>query len=287
MRVLAEVLTHILLGLVASAAAVNAVRSVRRRGLLVQRLTADPSLRPKVYRRMIVLSWATAALVPLAVLVSPDLTAPDAGWTMPGGDGLDYALAALMMLALLSGTLGLRRRLRRGNGAPVPAGMTVLLPRDRHERLLAALVAVSAGVTEEVVFRGLLIGAVAEQYQLPVALTASASAVLFLAGHAYQGRRGLFGVAYLTVLFTALYLASGSILLGIAVHVCHDLAVFLLVPAQVSPKPRVEAPAVAQASAEAVPQASAEAVPQASGPSADEQLEPPAVPALRASAPGM
>ncbi|MDI1463718.1 CPBP family intramembrane metalloprotease [Catellatospora sp. KI3] len=274
MPALAQVTTHVLLGLVAAAAVANAVRAVRRRGLLVKRLTADPSQRSAVYRRMMILSWSTAALVPLTVLVSPDLTAADAGWARPGGDGLDYALAAMLMLSLLSGTVRLRRRLRKGTGVSLPSGVAVLLPRNRRERLLAALVAVSAGVTEEVVFRGLLIGATAALYQLPVALTAAASAVLFLAGHAYQGRRGLPGIVVLTLVFTTVYLVSGSILLPIALHVCHDLAVFLLVPAQVAPKP--PAPAAAEATAEAA------------APGAPGQVEQaPEVPVLRAPAPDM
>lgn len=99
-----------------------------------------------------------------------------------------------------------------------------------QERWWAAAVAATAGITEEVVYRGLLIAAGTRLYDLPLALVVMASLALFVAAHAYQGRKGMVGVAILGAMFTTIYLISGSLLLAIMVHIWQNLVALLLVP---------------------------------------------------------
>jgi hypothetical protein len=112
------------------------------------------------------------------------------------------------------------------------------VPQNARERRLAILVSVTAGITEEAIFRGLFIGVGTQLYDLPLALAVLASLALFVAAHAYQGRRGMLGITLIGSLFTAVYLISGSLLLAIVVHLCQDLVALLLVPAHPSvPEP--------------------------------------------------
>jgi membrane protease YdiL (CAAX protease family) len=108
------------------------------------------------------------------------------------------------------------------------------VPRTPAERWWAVGVALTAGITEEAVFRGLLIAVGTQLYGLPLAVAVAASLALFVAGHAYQGRRGMVGVAVLGGLFTMVYLMSGSLLLAMVLHVCQDLLALLLIPAHPS-----------------------------------------------------
>jgi uncharacterized protein len=56
------------------------------------------------------------------------------------------------------------------------------------------------------------------------------SVVVFALAHLYQGWRGMIGVTAITVVFTVLYVRSGSLLLPVVLHVVTDLRGLLLVP---------------------------------------------------------
>lgn len=229
-----ELTTHVLIATLLTIIVVGTGLGVRYRHHFVQQLAADPGRRTRFYRDFIVQSWVTAAFVPLIAFGSADLSVVDLGWTWPSGDGIDYLLAAYMLVITLVGGLRARHRLRRGQTIPARAGTALIVPRTAHERRLAVAVAVTAGITEEVVYRGLLIAAGTRLYDLPLALVVTASLALFVAAHAYQSRKELVGVAILGAVFTIIYLISGSLLLAIVVHIWQNLVALLLVPAHPS-----------------------------------------------------
>jgi membrane protease YdiL (CAAX protease family) len=85
------------------------------------------------------------------------------------------------------------------------------------------LVSVSAGVIEEIVYRGFLIWAFAH-WMHPVAAAALALAV-FVAVHLYQESFGaLARVAVFGAVAVVLVMLSGSLLPAIALHIAVDLA---------------------------------------------------------------
>lgn len=106
-----------------------------------------------------------------------------------------------------------------------------MVPQTVRERWLVVALSFTAGTTEELVYRGLLIAVGTRLYHLPLALVVTASLVLFVGAHTYQGRRALLGITILGIMFTTVYLVSGSLLLAIVVHICQDLVALLLVPA--------------------------------------------------------
>jgi membrane protease YdiL (CAAX protease family) len=105
------------------------------------------------------------------------------------------------------------------------------LPRTGTERWLAVGVAITAGIAEELMFRGLLIAAAVGIVGLPIGWAALLAAVLFALSHLYQGPTFVLP-ALVGLSFTVLYLSCGSLLPGMVAHIAMDVAA-LTIPARV------------------------------------------------------
>jgi membrane protease YdiL (CAAX protease family) len=108
---------------------------------------------------------------------------------------------------------------------------SVLLPSNPRERFLFAAVAISAGVCEEVVFRGWLLCTLHNDLALNGTTLVLAAAACFGLAHFYQGATGMIVTALAGILFTFLYVQSGSLLLPILLHILIDLR-WVLLPAR-------------------------------------------------------
>jgi len=91
-----------------------------------------------------------------------------------------------------------------------------------RERLLFALVALSAGLCEEVVFRAWLLDVLHQLGLSGLVLVGTASAVFGLA-HYYQGIVGIVVTGLLAVVFCGLYFVSGTLWVPIVIHAIVDL----------------------------------------------------------------
>lgn len=144
----------------------------------------------------------------------------------PLGAGIAIGAAVLLVAFLVVPLF-----LVRGSLDEVPAlgDIRALLPRTRGELPYGAGLGLSAGVFEELLFRlGLpaLLFAVVGDGVLAFAL----AAVLFGFLHLYQGPTGIILAVVLGFVFTTIYLATGSILVPIALHVLVDLRSLVLIP---------------------------------------------------------
>lgn len=81
--------------------------------------------------------------------------------------------------------------------------------------------AITAGVTEEIIFRGFVMVGLA--LVLPLWLAAIASMVLFIAFHVYQGVAGMRRIVPITIVLTGLVLLGGSLWPAILVHASVDM----------------------------------------------------------------
>jgi membrane protease YdiL (CAAX protease family) len=106
---------------------------------------------------------------------------------------------------------------------------SALLPSGPRERFLFAAVAISAGVCEEVVFRGWLLYILHNDLGLNGATLVLVAAACFGLAHFYQGAIGVIGATIVAILFTFLYVQSGSLLVPILLHILIDLR-WVLVP---------------------------------------------------------
>ncbi len=91
--------------------------------------------------------------------------------------------------------------------------------------------AVTAGVCEEIVYRGLLIAFGVGVLGLSTTAAAALALAVFVAGHFYQGWKGMVVVALLGFWLTTVYLSTGSLLLPILVHVMIDVRGLVCMPA--------------------------------------------------------
>ena len=197
---------------------------------LVARRESDPRALVRVYRILIAVQWGWMVLVLAAVAASSRLDLGAIGIRAPRADDAVWSMSIGAAIALLATTFAMRRAAKRGRSIPGQAGYAALLPRTREERRYAAAAAVTAGVCEEVLYRGFFIAAGVLLLDMPIEWAAAGSAAIFLVAHIYQGWRGAIGVTGLTVLFTILYLRTGSLLLPVALHALVDLRALLLLP---------------------------------------------------------
>ncbi|WP_455365835.1 CPBP family intramembrane glutamic endopeptidase [Kaarinaea lacus] len=91
-----------------------------------------------------------------------------------------------------------------------------LLPRSKPELQLFLILSATAGITEEILFRGYLIWYLAQFGNTPFAVIGSS--VIFAIAHAYQGLKAIAVIFPIGLLFAFLYLYSGSLLPPMLLH---------------------------------------------------------------------
>ena len=220
----------------------------------------DTHARTKIYREALFFEWVSAMLAMAALgfdwsRLSPKLLGlGELGLIQSLKSGGDAAHGAVIgvIVGVAAGTVGMiamRLKARKRGAADATSANTAqpwwrklipdfsaLLPSTAQERWLWALVAVSAGICEEVVFRGWLLSALHGEAGLRgIALIVVASAIFGLA-HIYQRFTGVILAGLAGALFCVLYVATGSLLIPIALHILVD-ARFAILPA-----PRIEKP---------------------------------------------
>lgn len=95
------------------------------------------------------------------------------------------------------------------------------MPQADEERVLFNLVSVTAGITEEIIFRGYLIWVFS--LFAPIWLAGLISLIVFTFLHLYQGAKQLPTVFAMGALLTLIFILSGSIWPAIVVHVLVDM----------------------------------------------------------------
>ncbi|MHB1134110.1 MAG: CPBP family glutamic-type intramembrane protease [Chloroflexota bacterium] len=194
-------------------------RSYRR---LRAGLAAKPALRASYYRRMLLQEWFWVLLVALILGGGEGarrvlgLRPPTAlGWLIVGAVVLATAISALLLNRLPNARLRLQAQWRRAGA---------LLPATPGERWLFAAVALSAGICEEIVFRGYLWYYFALLLNGQSAwLSPALACLIFGLVHAYQGRLVVLQTTLVGVLMFVLYWLSGSLLPAILLHVVIDM----------------------------------------------------------------
>ena len=124
--------------------------------------------------------------------------------------------------------------------------MDFFLPGNARERALFAVVSLSAGICEEVMFRGFLLRYLVDGHW-SVALAAVGSSAIFGLAHAGHGWSGILRTGLLGLFMALLYLATGSLLVPIAVHACIDLNAMAASALRVKPEAAAAASATSAA----------------------------------------
>jgi len=91
-----------------------------------------------------------------------------------------------------------------------------LLPHNQQELRIFLLLSATAGIAEEILFRGFLIWYLSQFGNTAFAVIAST--LIFAAAHAYQGLKAVAVIFPISLIFVFLYLYSGSLLPPILLH---------------------------------------------------------------------
>ncbi|MEN3538840.1 CPBP family intramembrane glutamic endopeptidase [Microbispora sp. ZYX-F-249] len=198
---------------------------------LARRRDHEPGALVRAYRLWITEEWVWVAVTAVILVLSPGVRAADLGFATPTHLSQIAPAVAGMTGAIVIGTVLLHRLSRSGRVVPGQAAVAELLPRTAVERWHGLAMAVTAGVCEEIVYRGLLIALGVGALGLSTTAAAALALAVFVAGHWYQGWKGMAVVALLGFWLTIVYLATGSLLLPIAMHVLIDVRGLVCLPA--------------------------------------------------------
>jgi membrane protease YdiL (CAAX protease family) len=204
----------------------------------------DPRARTRIYLEAIAFEWISGVLAFVAIgcdfgRLDPRLLGLEsAGFMKPilGNRALLNGAIPGMLVGLALGTValavkGIRDRKAASQGAPrqpspwalVTPDFSALIPVTISERLLWVAVSISAGICEEVVFRGWLLGRLHAAAGFRGGILVAAGVAVFGCAHAYQRVAGIILTGFAGLIFCLLYVATGSLLVPILLHSVADL----------------------------------------------------------------
>ena len=191
-----------------------------------------PRARVQSYARTMAVLW-TITLVLLLVVPAPQLLHPFASQCPP--DSVRFASVPILLgllLGLAVPVLVARTNARvRARLAQPLQSLAWFLPCTPRDRVWFAALAVSAGVCEELIYRGFLLGYLGgPPLGLGVPASVAVATLVFVLGHTYQGWLGRLAVGVLGALFSVLYLVTGSLWAAMLVHALVDLRILLFWP---------------------------------------------------------
>lgn len=188
--------------------------------------TFDRAQKLALYRGNSIALWIAAAAV-VGVWLLADRPLCSLGLSAPRASLPTILLTSAVALSFALDTwLQIRSPERRRRTLDRLERDTPFLPTSRKEYAPFALLAVSAGVCEEVLFRGHLIRYVQTMVgEVPAAqvIAVTLPAVVFALVHLYQGWWAVAKIGLGSAALGAIFLLSGSLWACIALHVAIDL----------------------------------------------------------------
>lgn len=217
-----QLLDHLLVFLLVAVVPLVAARRYRR---LVRRVEAGaPGARLREYGRTILVQWAICLAV-VTVWLSTGRPTGALGFVVPGGVRLAVGagVTALGLAFLWSQWRAVRAmdEEERAKLADQMESVRHLMPRSADEAARFRVLSVTAGICEEIVYRGYLVWYLAAFVgPWPAAVVAGA---LFGVLHLYQGPAGILRTGVVGVVMALLYVGSGSLLWPVILHAAVDL----------------------------------------------------------------
>lgn len=193
---------------------------------LQARLAVAENARARYYKLLLVWEWTWVGVIALILLASAAPVAVlglrpvnDIGWVIIGS-----IVAQVVTTVLFRVVPRMRGSLERQL-----AGAAALLPTGRTERWLYAAVAITAGICEELLYRGFAWFYLTTVFpDLPVLVAGIVVALVFGMAHAYQGKTGILQASLAGGAFLVLYLFTGSLVPSMIGHALADLRVLAL-----------------------------------------------------------
>jgi uncharacterized protein len=199
----------------------------------MRRLLAKPELtssdRLRLYVSTIVLQWLIVGVLAF-ICARRSVSANELGLQV--GElsrtlGLTVGLTAILCLNQI---FGLRKitQLPEGRRGSLFAISEKIMPRSSTETLIYAALALTAGLSEEFIYRGFVFMAFVHafvNYMSPNWIAAIMSSIWFSVAHLYQGRRGLITTFVVGMIFASTRIWTASLLPAIVAHAAMDLTI--------------------------------------------------------------
>lgn len=201
-----------------------------------KRLAVEPGVKLRYYKNTLLFSWLPALFI-TGIIFFGRLPLAELGidWikinTNVFGNWITYGIlivfGLLFVLHIYQVIMAKVSEAFRNKLASikVPTEVEMMLPHTPEEKKYWALISTSAGVLEEVIYRGFLIFLLSSLFPgLSIYLCILISSVLFGLAHTYQGPVGVLKTGIAGLLFALAYVCTGSLLPGILLHFIMDFA---------------------------------------------------------------
>ncbi len=197
--------------------------------------STNPRRKVLSYRRIALILWSAAILAWFTLRSSVFFTWPAVGQTaLPKmGSSFVWGLAFAFVVGSLLQLVIVRRSAKaRAKILGAFKGLAFILPLTREERTWFTLVSITAGICEEVLYRGFLIRYLSNgPWHVGLWIALAVASISFGLAHGYQGLTGIIGTAVLGAVMALIFFSTGSLWLPMALHALIDLRIlFLLRP---------------------------------------------------------
>lgn len=203
-----------------------------------QRLKASKESRVKIayYRAMLIIGWITTVVALVTVgwraILRFDVGATGPSWLPQRGGARTLVAGVLIGLLLMIALSALQVRRSASIREKMEEAflrLSFILPLTSEERIWWIFVSLTAGICEETLYRGFLIHYFfAVPFHVGLLLALITSSVIFGAAHLYQGLAGVISTAVLGLIFSAIFLTTGTLLVPMILHALIDLRVLLI-----------------------------------------------------------
>lgn len=203
----------------------------------------ESSLKIAYYRTMVIVGWLTSVIALVAVgwraILTFNPSSANSSWLPQRAGARTFVAGVLIGLLLVIALSVLQAR----RSAAIQQKMekaflrfSFILPLTGAERIWWIFVSLTAGITEEILYRGFLIHYFfAAPFHAALAVAVIVSSVIFGACHLYQGIAGVISAAILGLIFGAIFLMTGNLLVPMVLHALIDLRILVIL----RPQPRL------------------------------------------------
>jgi membrane protease YdiL (CAAX protease family) len=196
---------------------------------LKKQLNIDPKARLLFYRTQVLWEWSWVIVIALIIIPIPNPLL----WL---GLVLPNLIGWIILLALLAGVVLSVVLLRRNPRALAAMRRSlerssILLPSDSAERKWFAISAITAGICEELLYRGFLMSflpTIFPMFARQFIIISLLSGIINGLSRAYLGMRGMVATALTGFSFAIVYFLSGSLVPAIVIHVLAELRTLIL-----------------------------------------------------------
>jgi len=190
---------------------------------------AKPSIRASLYTSTVIGIWVPTLVMFFYQMSNPGF-APTLIWLKSWSlTWLTLACLLFCLICYLSWSIN-KLRQDNTNDSNIRAGIGSvlwLLPATKQEmKRFVFAVSPSAGICEEILYRGFLLGMLNEVVHMSAAIVISS--IAFATPHLYQGMIGFIKTFILGTLFAVIVIVSESLLLAIILHTVIDMYVGLM-----------------------------------------------------------